>query len=118
MIAEDLYSNQIVDMRGPDIYSAKVNPFKRISHSKWSIDRWLRQIDRVEKYSARGFDTTAMSKFYIALLEDAIEYTLLFTQSEETEQLRDGYKEQLERLLSIQEAEEAEALEAPDGIQL
>jgi hypothetical protein len=105
MIAKDLWSGEIIDLRG-DPNVARVNPFKRISHSEWSIERWLRQITRVEKYEARGFDVTPISDFYIKLLQDAIEYTKLFNHDGRKEELREAYKEQLDRLVKIREERE------------
>lgn len=104
MIAEDLYSGEILDMRGDDIAVCKPNPWKRISYSSYSIKRWLRQAERIYKYEERGFDVSPMRKFYIDLMKGGIEQASYWTKMKSTEELEEakllteGYKEVLNKL--------------------
>lgn len=117
MIAEDLYSGEVLDMRGDNIAQCRPNPWKRLSYSTYSIKRWLRQVDRIYKYEERGFDVEPMRKFYIELLEGGIEQAGYWTQHKSDEELAEarllaeGYQEVIDRLqkeLTIGEAGEAE----------
>lgn len=51
----------------------------------WSLydaKNWLRQWDRVIKYSSRGYDTTEVAKFYSNMLEKVIDQGNIFLNSE------------------------------------
>lgn len=79
----------IIGIEDADEYTAIPNPFRGFDGSTWNASKWLRQWDRVIKYSGRGFNTVPMAKFYSNMIKEVTTGGCLF----KTEASRKAYEE-------------------------
>lgn len=89
MVAYDIRSKHMLDLRGEDKKKALPNPLKHEDSSLYTVAKWIRQFDRVIKYYDRGFDTLPMAKFYIEMIDEALATGALF----QTEKSKEVYEE-------------------------
>lgn len=61
------------------VYPNPIRIAKQIDEADmFTVEQWVRQWDRVVKYSDRGFDTTPMAEYYIGLIDKVLEIGCMF----------------------------------------
>lgn len=113
MIGKDIQSGYLLDLRGTDTSIAVPNPLRKVSpiHSYWEVWTWVRQFDRVIKYSNRGYDTLPMARFYLKLIEEFLTTGALFLTDENKKSYETWsadfivVKEKIEKWIEEREAE-------------
>ena len=55
------------------------NPLRSQDVDRYTVDKWVRQWDRVVKYWNRGYDTRPMARFYIKAIDEVIAKGNVFT---------------------------------------
>lgn len=88
MIGMDLITGHVLDLRGDDRWKAEPNPYKQhlYNHpSRFTVERSLRQWDRVIKYAGRGFDTIPMAEFYLKMIKDVRDAGAIFGTQKDQE---------------------------------
>lgn len=93
----DIKQHVFYDMRGKDVFVARPNPLRNQDCVMWTVQKWIRQFDRVVKYYGRGYDTRPMAKFYLDMIDQCIEVGCLFDSSESNELFESMSKEFLEK---------------------
>lgn len=93
----DIKQHVFYDMRGEDVFVARPNPLRNQDCVMWTVQKWIRQFDRVVKYYGRGYDTRPMAKFYLEMIDQCIEVGCLFDSSESNELFESMSKEFLEK---------------------
>lgn len=93
----DIKQHVFYDMRGEDVFVARPNPLRNQDCVMWTVQKWIRQFDRVVKYYGRGYDTRPMAKFYLDMIDQCIEVGCLFDSSESNELFESMSKEFLEK---------------------
>ena len=85
MQAYDIKSHVLYDMRVGDPKVAIPNPLRDHGCMLWNVSKWVRQFDRVVKYYGRGYDTRPMAKFYLDMIDKAIDAGCMFDTEESKE---------------------------------
>lgn len=80
---------EIIGFDGGDENVAIPNPFRSFDGTTWNAAKWLRQWDRVIKYSNRGYNTVPMARFYSYMIKEVTEGGCLF----KTERSKSAYEE-------------------------
>ena len=93
----DIKQHVFYDMRGEDVFVARPNPLRNQDCVMWTVQKWIRQFDRVVKYYGRGYDTRPMAEFYLKMIDQCIEVGCLFDSSESNELFESMSKEFLEK---------------------
>ena len=93
----DIKQHVFYDMRGEDVFIARPNPLRNQDCVMWTVQKWIRQFDRVVKYYGRGYDTRPMAEFYLEMIDQCIEVGCLFDSSESNELFESMSKEFLEK---------------------
>lgn len=93
----DIKQHVFYDMRGEDVFVARPNPLRNQDCVMWTVEKWIRQFDRVVKYYGRGYDTRPMAKFYLEMIDQCIEVGCLFDSTESNELFESMSKEFLEK---------------------
>ena len=93
----DITQHVFYDMRGEDVFVARPNPLRNQDCVMWTVQKWIRQFDRVVKYYGRGYDTRPMAEFYLKMIDQCIEVGCLFDSSESNELFESMSKEFLEK---------------------
>lgn len=93
----DIKQHVFYDMRGEDVFVARPNPLRNQDCVMWTVQKWIRQFDRVVKYYGRGYDTRPMAKFYLEMIDQCIEVGCLFDSTESNELFESMSKEFLEK---------------------
>ena len=108
----DIKSRTMFDMR-PDNVPAKTaipNPLRDHDCVVWTVQKWIRQFDRVVKYYSRGFDTRPMARFYLKMIDECIDAGCLF----DSEESHDYFERSSEEFLA-KRAQIADWLEEHEG---
>lgn len=93
----DIKQHVFYDMRGEDVFVARPNPLRNQDCVMWTVQKWIRQFDRVVKYYGRGYDTRPMAEFYLKMIDQCIEVGCLFDSTESNELFESMSKEFLEK---------------------
>ena len=93
----DIKQHVFYDMRGEDVFVARPNPLRSQDCVMWTVQKWIRQFDRVVKYYGRGYDTRPMAEFYLKMIDQCIEVGCLFDSTESNELFESMSKEFLEK---------------------
>ena len=93
----DIKQHVFYDMRGEDVFVARPNPLRNQDCVMWTVQKWIRQFDRVVKYYGRGYDTRPVAKFYLEMIDQCIEVGCLFDSTESNELFESMSKEFLEK---------------------
>lgn len=88
----DIQSGVMYDLRpeGVPNTTAVPNPLRKVDTMVWTVNKWVRQFDRVVKYYERGYDTRPMAEFYIEMIDECIKAGNLF-DSENSKEMFDVY---------------------------
>ena len=97
MLGFDIKQHVFYDMRGEDVFVARPNPLRNQDCVMWTVQKWIRQFDRVVKYYGRGYDTRPMAEFYLKMIDQCIEVGCLFDSTESNELFESMSKEFLEK---------------------
>lgn len=98
----DIQSHTMYDMRVGDPMVAIPNPTRKQDFELWTVQKWIRQFDRVVKYynrvdvsTGRNYDTRPMAEFYLKAIDGCISAGSLF-DSEESKELFEEFKSEFE----------------------
>lgn len=61
-----------------DAWVSMLNPLRKQDSDVYTVKTWLRQTDRLAKYSQRGFDVSQAAIRYIDMIDHALRYGALF----------------------------------------
>ncbi len=103
----DIRSHTFIDMR-PDCGDvAYPNPMRDHNCAAWTIDKWIRQFDRVVKYYDRGYDTRPVAKFYINMIDTCLDIGCIFDSDKAQESFERFIPEFVEKRAAMAEWLEA-----------
>lgn len=101
----DLRSHSLIDMR-PNPNNNNVvypNPLRDHHCTAWTIDKWIRQFDRVVKYYDRGYDTRPVAQFYIDMIDECLRIGSIFDSEKAQKNFEDYVPEFVEKRAAMVE---------------
>ena len=91
----DIKSRVHFDLRPDNVpwNVAVPNPLRNHDCVVWTVQKWVRQFDRVVKYYSRGYDTRPMAEFYLKMIDECLDAGCLF-DSDESKELFNNFSEE------------------------